>query len=141
MTELSAWLVLALVLVGLELVSGTFYLLAIAGGFLAGAFAAWLKVPLAGQIVLAALCALAAVALLRRWKRRQPHLTRTEPAYDVGQRVEVETWKDDTHVRVRYRGSHWDGELAATAEPRPAVLYIVALRGTTLQLSPIPPAH
>ncbi|HSC80847.1 MAG TPA: NfeD family protein, partial [Chitinolyticbacter sp.] len=136
MTELSTWLVLALFLVGLEIVSGTFYLLAIAAGFLAGALAAWLRMPLAGQFVIAALCALAAVAALRRWKNRQQQLTRAEPAYDIGQRVEVETWKDDTHVRVRYRGSHWDGELAIAAVPRPTVLYIVALRGTTLQLSP-----
>ncbi|UXY14413.1 NfeD family protein [Chitiniphilus purpureus] len=141
MSILTAWLVTALALAGLEMLTGTFYLLAIAIGMLFGALASWLGAPLALQFVVASLCALGAVAALRQWKRRQqPVGTDAGQSLDIGQRVSIETWLDATHARVRYRGSHWQAQLRAPlTAPLTEPLYIVAQQGNTLILDTVPP--
>jgi len=128
------WLVAALLLAGLEMLSGTFYLLAIAAGLACGALAAWLGAEISTQIVCAALVSLAAVFLLHRWKKQ--HLPKPEAngALEIGRRVSIHQWQDERHARVNYRGTQWDGALAEGAQSGLSHYYIVAVQGTTLIL-------
>jgi membrane protein implicated in regulation of membrane protease activity len=129
------WWVGAGVLIVLELMSGTFYLLMIALGFIAAAFARVAGANADVQFGVAALVALAAVVLLRR--SRFGRRTRKAAAHnpdvnlDIGQTLPVTGWRD-RRARANYRGAAWDVELAP-GEPEDAKVYeISALDGSRL---------
>jgi len=129
------WWIGAGVLVVLELISGTFYLLMIALGFAAAAFAHIAGAPADLQFAVAAGVALAAVLLLRR--SRFGRRTRKDAAHnpdvnlDIGQTLTVDAWQA-RRARANYRGAAWDIELAP-GEPEDAHLYeITALNGSCL---------
>ena len=129
------WLALAGILVILEMFSGTFYLLMIALGMVAGALAAWLNLSAEVQILLAALVgAMAALALRRRRPRgtdaaRDPNIN-----LDIGQSLHISHWHQGT-ARAMYRGALWDVELAHGAHPRTGQFVIREVRGSRLIVS------
>ena len=130
------WWIGAGVLVVAELMTGTFYLLMIAFGFMAGLIAYAFGVPLNFQLVIAAIVALLAVVALRRvrfsHRRRGADLSRDPDVnLDIGSTLTVASWHDG-RARAMYRGAEWDVELAP-GEPDDAPLYeIIALRGNSL---------
>lgn len=128
------WLVAALLLAGLEMLSGTFYLLAIASGLACGALAAWLGGNLSIQITTAAIVGLLAVIGLHRWKKKHLPPAEANGSMEIGRRVSIAQWLDERHARVNYRGTQWDGELAEGAKAGQTHYYIVAVEGTTLIL-------
>jgi len=130
------WWVGAGVLITAELMTGTFYLLMIALGFLAGVLAYFLGAPLDLQFAVAAAVALLAVIALRRSRfarRRRGIDASRDPGVnlDIGQSLSVVSWRD-RRARAMYRGAEWDVELAP-GEPEDARLYeIKAVRGSCL---------
>jgi membrane protein implicated in regulation of membrane protease activity len=139
MADWIMWLVAAGVLVALELFSGTFYLLMIALGALAGALVAALRIDLPGQMLAAALVAVAATVLLRRRRRNAP--AKVDAArdpnvnQDIGQPVQVPQWHGQT-ARVMYRGALWDveleGQLKPGTVPEAGTFRIIEVRGSRL---------
>jgi len=138
MADWIMWLVAAGVLVALELFSGTFYLLMVAIGALAGASMAFLRVDLPGQMLAAAIVGILATVLLRRSRygktaagdaQRDPNVN-----LDIGQTVQVTHWVDGA-ARVMYRGALWDVELAPGTEARGGVFTIREVRGSRLIVS------
>ena len=108
------WWLTAVVLVIAEILSGTFYLLAIAVGLLAAGVAAYFGVAWGMQVSVAGVLCLVSVAGVHRWKQQQVKSTeQTNFAYDIGKSVQAMQWSDERHVRVNYRGSEWDAELAS----------------------------
>ena len=130
------WWVGAGVLVIAELMTGTFYLLMIALGFVAGVVAYAFDAPLDLQFTVAAAVALIAVTALRRVRlnrrRRGVDVSRDPDVnLDIGSTLTVAGWRDG-RARAMYRGAEWDVELAP-GEPDDAPLYeITALRGNSL---------
>lgn len=129
------WWIGAGVLVVLELISGTFYLLMIALGCVAAALAHAAGAAADVQFAVAAVVALAAVVLLRRsgfGRRKRERASRNPDVnLDIGQTLTVPAWHE-RRARVSYRGAAWDVELAA-GEPEDAQLYeITELRGSCL---------
>ncbi|WP_233863204.1 NfeD family protein [Paraburkholderia adhaesiva] len=130
------WWVGAGVLIIAELMTGTFYLLMIALGFLAGVLAYLLGAPLDLQLGIAAVVALIAVIVLRRsrfTRRRRVTDVSRDPGVnlDIGESLTVAGWHD-RRARAMYRGAEWDVELAP-GEPEDARLYeIKAVRGSCL---------
>jgi len=138
MADWIMWLVAAGVLVALELFSGTFYLLMVALGALAGALMAFFRVDLPGQMLAAAFVGIVATVLLRRSRygktasgdaRRDPNVN-----LDIGQTVQVAHWVDGA-ARVMYRGALWDVELAPGVEPQGGMFTIREVRGSKLIVS------
>lgn len=130
------WWIGAGLLIVAELLSGTFYLLMIALGFIAAAVARMAGANLAWQCTLAALVALAAVLVLRRARfarRRAKRDASSNPDVnpDIGASVQVAAWQDG-RARVIYRGAHWDAELAPGACATAHTYEIVAVRGSCL---------
>ncbi|WP_374352406.1 NfeD family protein [Chitinimonas sp.] len=148
MSAYLVWFVLAAVLAGLELLSGTFYLLLYGLACAMGGLLAWAGAGEAWQYGLSAVFAVAGTIWLRRRKFLKP--AETSESLDIGQRVSVESWTGENTARVRYRGTGWDAELAAplsagnstdtvallvgtaSLADRPSVLFIVGQRGNTL---------
>ena len=108
------WWLTAVVMVIAEMLSGTFYLLAVAIGLAAAGIAAYFGVAWVGQVGVAALLCLVSVAGVHRWRQQQVKTSdQTNFTYDIGKSVQAMHWSDDRHVRVNYRGSEWDAELAS----------------------------
>lgn len=133
------WFVLALALVGAEMLTGTFYLLVFGIAAAVGGLLALTGLGQVWQLLAAALCAVGGTL----WLRKHP-IVRGRPggqSLDLGQRVDVEQWKSASLLRVRYRGAGWDAELAEAGTERSAEpLYIIGQRGNVLLLSHTPPA-
>ncbi len=133
------WWICAAILIGAELLSGTFYLLAVGVAVALGGAAAWAGASVPLQFGIAGVLGVALTIAAHRW--RLAHATPpAPPPLDVGQAVQVDTWNADGTARVRYRGTTWDAELEAPGVPRADTLYIVATRGSLLILSDRRPA-
>lgn len=133
------WWICAAILIGTELLTGTFYLLAVGIAVALGGAAAWAGASVPVQFGIAGVLGVALTIVAHRWRlaRATPP---AQPPLDVGQAVHVETWNADGTARVRYRGTTWDAELEAPGVPRADTLYIVATRGSLLILSDRRPA-
>jgi membrane protein implicated in regulation of membrane protease activity len=127
------WWIVAAVLVGLELVTGTFYLLVYGVAAAAAGIAAWLGFGWAVQLLAAAAVAAFGTLALKRWKRDTAHPESTAQDLDIGQTVQIESWQDG-RGQVRYRGTLWDAEAEPAGIDRTRPLRIRAVRGNTLIL-------
>jgi membrane protein implicated in regulation of membrane protease activity len=135
MSDWITWLALAAALTILEIFSGTFYLLMIALGALAGAAIAWFSAGAAAQLVLAGLVGSIATLLLHRGRRNRPRPDRNPDLnLDIGQTVQVAQWQTGV-ARVSYRGALWDVELLSGADARPGLFVIREVRGNRLIVS------
>lgn len=140
MTAYYLWFAAAIVLIIVEMATGTFYLLMIACGVAAGGVAALLGVAVPMQTVTAALVAIVAIVALRRSRfgrlRRGDAASDPDVNLDIGQEVEVPAWDDFRRARVPYRGADWTVELAPGSDPAPGRYRIVEIHGATLIVSP-----
>jgi membrane protein implicated in regulation of membrane protease activity len=140
-----AWWVLAGALVAIELLTGTFYLLAMALGAAAAAVAAHLDASLTAQLVAAALVGGGSIALLHvkraRHPRSAPSQANRDVLLDIGQDVEVPAWDDEGTAQVQYRGAQWRARSADPATRSAGRHVIVAIQGNELQLAPATDRH
>jgi membrane protein implicated in regulation of membrane protease activity len=135
MTATVTWFVIALVVLGMELATGTFYMLVLSAALAVGGLSAWAGMNETFQVVSAALAGIAGVLALRAWKARQkPSAPEVNQHLDIGQLVQVESVHEDGSLRVHHRGSLWEAELASAEVNRDQPLYIVDQRGSTLIL-------
>jgi membrane protein implicated in regulation of membrane protease activity len=137
MSDSTIWWLLAGMAVALELVTGTFYLLMLAVGMIAGALAAHFGASLITQIVIASLVGGGAVALwyLKRSKDPQPATANAnrDVQMDIGETVHVQQWNEDATASVRYRGAQWTVELAdRSTPPEPGFFKVQQLNGNRL---------
>lgn len=128
------WWVLAAVLVGVELLTGTFYLLAVGFAFVVGGVVAWMDGSLEMQLIVGGVLSVVGVMVAHQWRLRRAS-PETQASLDLGQSVRVLTWRDDGTARVEYRGTQWDAEKAAGEATRAETMYIVDVRGSTLVIA------
>jgi membrane protein implicated in regulation of membrane protease activity len=133
MSDYWLWWVLATILIGAELVTGTFYLLAVGIAFAFGGVAAWAGASQPIQLLTAGVLAVVGTVIAHRWRRRHSAAPAL-PDLDIGQTVRVHSWHADGTARVEYRGTQWNGVLASEETPRRHTMYIVGTRGSTLVL-------
>jgi len=141
MGEAGIWWLLAGVAIAMELVTGTFYLLMLAAGLVAGALAATMGVALTGQMLAAAAIGGGAVAVWH-WGRSQrpapmPAHSNQDVHLDIGDMVHVTRWNADGTASVHFRGAHWTAIAANPAEPfNPGNFRIKEMRGNRLVIEP-----
>lgn len=121
MSESTIWWLVAGAAVAVELVTGTFYLLMITVGFVAGAIAAHLGLALIGQIVIAATVGGGAVAVWH-WHRSKsptplPVQANRDVNLDIGESVHVAQWNADGTATVKFRGANWTAVTANPTQP------------------------
>jgi membrane protein implicated in regulation of membrane protease activity len=129
------WWIASAILIGAELITGTFYLLVVGLAVACGGIAAWLGADVPLQWLTAGILGVAGTFVLQWWKRTHFQAVRPQQSLDIGQAVQVQHWKPDGTARVSYRGSTWDAELAGPATERATTMYIAAMRGSTLIVS------
>jgi membrane protein implicated in regulation of membrane protease activity len=132
------WWIVTGVLVAGELATGTFYLLMIAIGCVAGALAGYADASFVAQVIVAAAVGTVAVAAWHRLRQRGPAPVPPEANrdinLDVGERVEVEAWRPDGTARVRYRGAAWNVRYVGEGPPAPGAHVIDEVRHNELAL-------
>lgn len=127
------WWIVAAVLVGVELTTGTFYLLVYGVAAAVAGLAAWLGASLVIQLLVAALIAVSGTYALRRWKRNNDHPDSAMQGMDIGQSVKMESWSEG-RGQVQYRGAVWDAEAESAHVDVTLPLIIRAVKGSTLIL-------
>ncbi|MBN4666039.1 NfeD family protein [Pandoraea nosoerga] len=134
------WFGVAGLTVVLELASGTFYLLMVALGMVAGGVAAVFRVEWPLQWVVAAVVAGVAVWLLRRSRFGRRGIKADAAAdpntnLDIGQQLRIEAWQRDGRARAMYRGAEWDVELLPGELPNAGWFVIREVRGSRLYVA------
>ena len=141
MQEDLAWAVIGLLLVIVELLTGTFYLLVLGIAAFGAALAAWLGQGFPVQVIVAA--AIAALGCYGVHIYRARNLTQKMPSVDAGQPANFESWVDQGArlARVTYRGASWDALVEGEESPEAgAILYVLATQGNTLKVTARRPA-
>lgn len=143
------WWLMAGLLVVAELATGTFYLLMIALGAVAGALAAHAGFQTELQLSAAAVVAALTAGGWYAWKRRRQQRLGNHPLsgqsapdleLDLGQVVQVSAWDSDGTTHVSYRGAPWRARLKqpeGTSLPEPGAYRICALQGNLLLLEKV----
>ena len=141
MQEDLAWAVIGIVLVIVELITGTFYLLVLGIAAFGAALAAWLGQGFPVQVIVAA--AIAALGCYGVHVYRARNMTQQMPQVDAGQPANFESWVDRGArlARVSYRGASWDALVEGEESPEAgAILYVLATQGNTLKVTARRPA-
>jgi len=128
------WFLLALGLMALEMMTGTFYLLVLGIALGVGGMAALFGLSMPLQYALSAVAGIVGTVILRRIRRGMVSSAPNQ-SLDIGQPVQAVTWREDGTARAHYRGSEWDAEPESATILRTGPLYIKALRGSTLILT------
>lgn len=136
MSESTIWWVLAGMMVAIELLTGTFYLIMVAIGFVAAALAAHAGAAPTLQLVVAAVFGGGSVIVWHYYKRGTP----PEPPanandnvnMDVGQHIQVDDWGPDLSSSVKYRGAMWTVALHTGEVATPGRHRIVEVVGSRL---------
>ena len=137
MQDYLIWTILGFVLVIVELMTGTFYLLVLGVGALFAAAAAWLGAPFLVQVAVAGVITSVGTWLVQKWHAKHHKGDDQSNAIDVGQTVTVVKWinQPEGMLRVNYRGTEWDarikpGDLAAAGVAEGGMLHILAQDGS-----------
>jgi membrane protein implicated in regulation of membrane protease activity len=125
------WWIAAAVLIGAELVTNTFYLLAIGLAVALGGVAAVMGGSVELQWAVAAILGIGFTFIAHRWRRRYASAS-VQPPADIGKSVHVRHWNADGSARVDYRGTQWTAVLATPDTPRAESMVIVDVRGSNL---------
>jgi len=137
------WVIAGFVLVIVELMTGTFYLLMIGLGAFAGALVAWIGGNELLQAVIGGAVALGGAYAVHHWHGAHLKNTGEQSNFlDRGQPVVLEGWANESAgiARVKYRGASWDARVPAGERPSPgATLYIEAQEGSQLVVLLAPP--
>ena len=130
------WAIAGLVLVIVELLTGTFYLLMLALAAFGAAGAAWLGYQFPVQALVAAAVAAAGCWGVHVYRARDKG-ARMAPI-DAGMPASFETWIDSGSrlARVRYRGASWDAHVEGAEALEPGtMLYVLSADGNTLKVA------
>ena len=142
MADWIVWLIVAGILIGLEIFTGTFYLLMVGIGFVAGGAVALLGGGQPLQFLVAAVGGVLATIFLR--KKRGISFTQNAASdpnvnIDIGQTISVSKWHDLGNgkyaSRAMYRGTMWDVDLISGSAPGAGLYVIREVRGSRLLVS------
>jgi len=117
----TTWWIIAGVLVLLELLTGSFYLLMLALGAVLGALSAHAGFAPVTQWLIAALCSSAFVFVCYLLRRRLGGVRATgnpDVNLDIGEILMIDTWARDGSSRVHYRGAQWTAVLGSSLDPQ-----------------------
>jgi membrane protein implicated in regulation of membrane protease activity len=135
------WAVIGLVVVIVELLTGTFYLLMLGIAAFGAALAAWLGFEFSVQTLVAIIVAAAGCYGVHVYRAR--NRAQQMPPIDAGMPASFESWLDAGArlAKVRYRGASWEARVEGLEAIEPgATVYVLAADGNTLRVAKRRPA-
>lgn len=134
------WCSISGFIVFLELMTGTFFLLMLSIGTIAGAVAALLGTTIAIQLVTAALtstCLVLGWYFYRKKHQKTDELSNRRNVHlDVGETIQIAAWQDDGTTYVQYRGAQWHAKADAGQLLQPGTWRISDIQGNQLIVQP-----
>ena len=130
------WLIAGFLLVIVELVSGTFYLVVLGVAAVAGGAVAYMGLPFSVQAVVAATLAGGGGFWVNRVRRRSTGVKMR--SLDIGQPARFDRWVDRAagQARVKHRDALWDATVVGEISGEPGeVLTVISIDGNTLKVS------
>ena len=141
MSDPTLWWIVTGIAVGIELLTGTFYLLMIAIGLAAAALVAHTGAAMPAQLFAAALVGGGAVLACHRMRRQRVGGTTVRADrsvnLDIGETVHVEAWAPDGTASVKYRGAQWSVVHRPGVTPQPGPHRVAELMGNRLVVEPV----
>ena len=136
MDQYVMWILTAIALVIVELLTGTFFLLVLGVAATGGAALSYAGSPLWAQAGFATLIAVLGVVFVQRY-RNGVKTSGSINAIDVGHRVTLESWINESEglARVHYRGTLWDAKILGERGAG-TTFYIRGVDGSTLHIAP-----
>lgn len=131
------WIVAGIVLVGVDMLIGTFYLIVMGIAAGAGAAAAWTGLSLGWQFSIFAAATIVGGLIVSRMRSSVPSQSEALQHPDEGQTVTVEKWRADGTTRVMYRGAQWTACANGEHSLEPGLWRIVKVEGTRLRIEPL----
>ena len=130
------WTLTAIALVIVELLSGTFYLLVLAIAAGGGGALAYFGYPFAAQAGFATVIAVLGVVFVHHFRARSGKDGRGINAIDVGQRVTLDSWINESQglARVHYRGTLWEARVMGERGTG-KTFFIRGVDGSTLNIA------
>lgn len=135
------WAVVGLVLIVVELLTGTFYLLVLGIACFGAGAVAFFGAAFPIQMILAAAVAGVGVYVVHAYRAR--NAAGQMASVDRGQPARFELWVDRAEglARVHYRGASWDARVEGDASIDPGTtIYVLSADGNTLKVSKTRPA-
>ena len=130
------WAVIGLVLVIVELLTGTFYLLMLGVAAFGAALAAWLGLEFPAQSSVAVV--ISAIGCYGVHVYKAKNRAQQMAPLDAGMPASFETWLDagERLAKVRYRGASWEARVEGLEAIEPgATVYVLAADGNTLRVA------
>lgn len=130
------WLIAGFLLIIVELVSGTFYLLVLGVAAFAGGLVAYAGLPFSVQAIVAAVLVVVGVVWVSRLRRTSSAVNMR--SLDIGQSTTFDHWvnRPGGQARVKYRDALWDATVDGDVAGEPGeVLYVASIDGNTLKVS------
>lgn len=137
MTAATIWWLLAGAAVAAELLTGTFFLLMISLGLIAGALSAWSGASLVSQLLCAAVVGGGAVvgwSWVKRGRAKEPG---DNLNLDIGETVNITHWNADGTARIKYRGTQWTAIHAPGSAPQTGPHRVTEVIGSRLLVEPL----
>jgi membrane protein implicated in regulation of membrane protease activity len=130
------WAVIGLVLVIVELLTGTFYLLMLGVAAFGAALTAYLGFDFGTQSIVAAVVSAAGCYGVHVYKAK--NRAQQMAPIDAGMPASFESWLDAGArlAKVRYRGASWEARVEGLEAIEPgATVYVLAADGNTLRVA------
>jgi membrane protein implicated in regulation of membrane protease activity len=141
MTLSTVWWLVTGGLIGIELITGTFYLLMLSLGAATAALAAHGGLSLSWQMVVGASVGALAVTAWHLKNARsdvQTGASRNPDIHlDVGESVQVHAWDAQGLAQVQHRGAQWTALLAPGQHPETGTHRIIEMVGNRLVIAKI----
>jgi membrane protein implicated in regulation of membrane protease activity len=136
MQDYLIWAIAGFVLIIVELITGTFYLLVLGIAALVAAAVAFFGGNFWVQVLIGGSAALLGTYFVHQWWARHPKTGKSSNDLDRGQTVVLESWVNETNglARVKYRGTTWDARIEGKAGVND-VLYIQGQENGMLHVS------
>lgn len=129
------WVIAGIMLVIVEMLSGTFYLLVLGIAALGAGAVAYAGGSFWMQVVTAVALTVAGVMLVHR--RRSGRQSMAAQSLDVGETVVLENWisEADGVARVSYRNALWEAQVEGERPAGAKIFHIHAMQGNRLLVS------
>lgn len=118
-----------------EFATGNFYLLAIGLAFTYPAIAAFTGAPLGMQMTVLGAGALVHALIVFFVRKLGASGKPSNTPSDIGQRVEVIEWLDESSARVMHRGTEWEADKARAEMPEASHGIIKSVQGSRLVIT------
>lgn len=131
----TGWGVLVCLLVVAELLTGSLYLLMLAGGATVGAICAMAGLGVSVQVAAASAAGIVGTTALYMLRKGREEMASAADALDVGSEVQVEQWDAAERTRVQHRGAKWSARWVGDGTPMPGAHRVIAMNGNVLELA------